>query len=64
LDQSTTNQNGISSSKSETIHIKIKRSDNKIVKLQVNIVKETVKELKDKVFSKEMLENKNIRLIY
>lgn len=49
---------------SDIFAIKIKKSDNTIVKITINVVADTVKDLKDRVFSKERDEGKNIRLIY
>jgi hypothetical protein len=48
----------------DIISIKIKKSDNQIVKLVVNVKMETVIDLKERTFKKEKEEGKNIRLIY
>lgn len=49
---------------SDIFAIKIKKSDNTIVKITINVVVDTVKDLKERAFAKERDENKNIRLIY
>eukprot|EP00347_Sterkiella_histriomuscorum_P010989 403374171 len=48
----------------DIITIKIKKSDNQIVKLSINLKVDFVIDIKDRVFQKERDEGKNIRLIY
>jgi hypothetical protein len=48
----------------EAIQIKIKKSDSQIVKVSVLVTRDTVRDLKEKVFHKEREEGKNVRLIY
>ena len=48
----------------EAIQIKIKKSDSQIVKVSVVVTRDTVRDLKEKVFLKEREEGKNVRLIY
>ncbi len=49
---------------SDILTIKIKKSNNEIVKLVINLKSDTVFDLKERVFKKEKDEGKNIRLIY
>ncbi|CDW85344.1 UNKNOWN [Stylonychia lemnae] len=48
----------------DIICIKIKKSDNQIVKIAINLKVDFVIDIKERVFQKERDEGKNIRLIY
>lgn len=48
----------------ESIYIKIKKSDSTIVKVQVYLQRDSVKDLKERAFAKERELGKTIRLIY
>ncbi|TNV84444.1 hypothetical protein FGO68_gene14405 [Halteria grandinella] len=49
---------------SDSISIKIKKSDSQIVKITISPSRDLVRELKERAFQKERDEGKNIRLIY
>ena len=49
---------------SDIISVKIKKSDNQIIKLTINLLMDHVIDIKEKVFVKEREEGKNNRLIF